>query len=155
MEKIWNIATDSAMRGFGRNLQNLLQPGDCVFCHGDLGMGKTTLVRGYLQAKAPDLKVKSPSYSILEEYDGVVHADLYRIGTEEELLHTGLMEYLASPDITCFIEWPTMVPLPLSVPDFHVYISLDGKGGRDVRIKTTRREAELTTWAAWLRENDS
>ncbi len=81
-----------------------LRAGDLVLLYGDLGAGKTTLVRGYLKAAGHDGDVRSPTFNLLSLYETdppVAHADLYRLKQWKEI---GLEEYLDTH--VCFIEWP-------------------------------------------------
>lgn len=80
-----------------------LHPGDLVLLYGDLGAGKTTLVRGYLKATGYHGEVRSPTFNLLSLYDTappVAHADLYRLKHWQE---SGLEEYLDTH--VCFVEW--------------------------------------------------
>ncbi len=87
-------------------------PQKCLlFLQGDLGAGKTSLVRGMLRAAGYTRAVKSPTFSLVEEYQigsrWVFHFDLYRLKDPEELEWIGLMDYLQREAICC-IEWPQM-----------------------------------------------
>ena len=94
---------------FGAELFQSLTPKSVVFLHGELGAGKTTLVRGYLRAAGYTGTVKSPTYNLVEEYTvaghKLFHFDLYRLNDPEELEWIGINDYF-NQDSICFIEWP-------------------------------------------------
>ncbi|MEC7891489.1 MAG: tRNA (adenosine(37)-N6)-threonylcarbamoyltransferase complex ATPase subunit type 1 TsaE [Pseudomonadota bacterium] len=81
-----------------------------VFLDGDLGTGKTTLVKEILFALGTKEKVKSPTFTIIEPYElndkNIYHIDLYRINDPSELEIIGLREYLNESEAIIFIEWP-------------------------------------------------
>ncbi len=93
------------MRSLGKTLSERFRAGDIVFLHGDLGAGKTTLVRGILAGLGWDQEVRSPTFNLLHTYPDlnppVVHADLYRVATWQGI---GIEDYLDSH--FCLIEWP-------------------------------------------------
>lgn len=76
---------------------------------GNLGAGKTTLIKGIVKALGGDDVVNSPSFSLINEYESdsgnIYHMDLYRVRSEEELSDLGIEEFLDSGDY-CLIEWP-------------------------------------------------
>ena len=81
-----------------------------VFLNGDLGTGKTTLVKEIIFALGVKEKVKSPTFTIIEPYElnneNIYHIDLYRIIDPTELEIIGLREYLNESNAIIFIEWP-------------------------------------------------
>ncbi len=95
----------------GSGLVHILKPGDVVILTGDLGSGKTELVRGYMQQLNPDAVVRSPSFALVHSYPtadfAVNHFDFYRLSSADDLFEIGYDEYL-SPDAVCFIEWGEM-----------------------------------------------
>jgi len=102
------LADEDATRAFGASLAGVLRPGDVILLDGPLGAGKTTLVRGLLEALGHDGAVPSPSFAIVQPYDDVVpplwHADLYRIADPSELEELGLDSILG--DGVLVVEWP-------------------------------------------------
>jgi tRNA threonylcarbamoyladenosine biosynthesis protein TsaE len=110
-EKVTRSA--AATRALGRRLGSLLRPGDVVALEGDLGAGKTELVRGACAgAEVPPAEVSSPSFAIVATYRGripVHHADLYRIGDEDELYATGFDD-LVGGEGALLVEWADRVP---------------------------------------------
>ena len=99
---------------FGKQIGKRLQPGDVVALIGELGAGKTHLIKGLAQGagvEQPDA-VTSPSFTFIHEYKGRIpfyHIDLYRLATEEEGEALGLDEYLGGRGITA-IEWADKIP---------------------------------------------
>jgi tRNA threonylcarbamoyladenosine biosynthesis protein TsaE len=97
----------------GARLGELLRPGDVVALVGELGAGKTQLVRGACAgAKVPASEVSSPSFAIVATYRGripVHHADLYRIADEDELYATGFGD-LVGGEGALLVEWADRIP---------------------------------------------
>ncbi len=114
-----------ATHALGVRLGRLLAPGDVVALVGELGAGKTQLVRGACSGAAvPEQEVSSPSFAIVATYRGrilVHHADLYRIGDEDELYGTGFGD-LVGGEGALLVEWADRVPGAL--PDEKLTIRL-------------------------------
>ena len=119
-----------------------ITPGSLVFLEGELGAGKTTLVRYFLRALGYQGIVKSPTYTLVEAYDCsdysthllpgcqmIYHWDLYRLATPEELLLTHFSDYL-DPTALLFVEWPSKGVPFLPVPDFRIEIEVVEAGRR-------------------------
>jgi tRNA threonylcarbamoyladenosine biosynthesis protein TsaE len=101
------LADEAATIAAGEALAKLLLPGDVIALTGDLGAGKTTLVRGLLQALGHDGEVPSPSFALVQPYEDVDppvwHADLYRVEDDAELVELGLDSL---GDGVLIVEWP-------------------------------------------------
>ena len=107
--KIYISHSEKDTRKLGRSLGKALVPGVVVLLYGNLGAGKTVLVRGV--GEAYDVAdVRSPSFTLINEYDlptgiFIVHADLYRLDSEG-VRAIGLEEYAGVDDAVLFVEWP-------------------------------------------------
>lgn len=108
------------MEHLGRQLAGQSLPGSMIFLRGQLGAGKTTLVRGFLRGLGYRGKVKSPTYTLVEPYTlgrlTINHIDLYRIASEQELESMGWRDYLDGAAI-CLVEWPERGQGALGEPD--------------------------------------
>ena len=102
-----------------------------VALHGDLGMGKSEIARTIIQTlRGADTVVPSPTFTIVQSYDGISHFDLYRINDASELVEIGL-PYAIANDIT-LIEWPDIAADMLPENTIHVYITEHGDGRKIV-----------------------
>lgn len=131
------LADDAATRSLGAHLAAALRPGMSVWLSGDLGAGKTTLVRGLLRALHYDGRVKSPTYALVELYTfpsfNLYHFDLYRFADPMEWEEAGFREYFNAHSI-CLVEWPERAVGCLPEPDLLIRLEFVGDG----------RMAELT-----------
>ncbi len=134
------LRNEQATLELGAGLAGLLTAkqgfaGDAVvFLKGELGAGKTTLVRGILRALGFSGPVKSPTYTLLEPYDEyrVLHFDFYRIGDSQELDFIGIDDHMAAPFIK-LIEWPERALGRLPPPDLEIALRVE-KAGRSAAI---------------------
>ena len=114
----------------GVRLGEELRPGDVVALVGELGAGKTQLVRGICRgAGVPDAEVASPTFAIVAAYHGrlpVHHADLYRVADEDELYATGFTE-LVSGDGALLVEWADRIPGALPPERLEVRLEHDDR----------------------------
>jgi tRNA threonylcarbamoyladenosine biosynthesis protein TsaE len=108
-------------------------PGRVLHLKGDLGTGKTTLVRGLLKGLGYAGRVRSPSYTQLEPYSlsslNFYHFDFYRFKDRSEWLSSGFRDYF-NPDSVCVVEWPERAGPELSPPDLEVRLEMAGEGRR-------------------------
>jgi len=141
VEMTREIATHSAEEtiALGRTLVDLLSPPKLVLLRGDLGAGKTTLVKGIAAGfeAAEEENVTSPTFTLVHEYRGprasLFHIDLYRIDTARELQTLGLDD-LRSEDSILLIEWGEKFPRLLRERDIEISLEREGEGSRRIRI---------------------
>ena len=124
----------------GRELASKLKDLRMVILHGDLGAGKTTLVKGIaegLDAATQD-DVTSPTFTLIHEYRGpdvtVYHVDLYRIETQRELDTLGLDELFASDGNLVLLEWGEKLPRLLAECDAEIRIERVGESERRISV---------------------
>lgn len=130
-----------ATERLGATLAQQLQSrrGGVVYLEGDLGAGKTTLARGFLRALGVGGAIRSPTYTLIEPYRigerEVLHLDLYRLNSPDELLNLGLSDY---PPDRCIwlLEWPQR-------GEGHIPVA-------DVRIQLHHEGASRTAWVEGL-----
>jgi tRNA threonylcarbamoyladenosine biosynthesis protein TsaE len=135
------ITTHSAEEtiAFGRTLAELLTPPKVALLRGDLGAGKTTLVKGIAAAfeAAAEEDVTSPTFTLVHEYRGpranLYHIDLYRIDTQRELETLGLDD-LRSDNSILLIEWGEKFPRLVREGDVEIALERDGENVRQIRV---------------------
>ena len=119
-----------ATSALGERLGRVLSPGDAVALTGELGAGKTQLVRGACRgAGVPPAQVASPSFAIVASYRGrlpVHHADLYRVGDQDELYGTGFFDLLGGEGAV-LVEWADRVPGALPPDRLEIHLGHDAR----------------------------
>jgi len=132
----FRIDSDHQMQQLGAQLAQASGGQGRIYLDGDLGTGKTTLVRGLIRALGHDGAVKSPTFTLIEPYQVdskyIYHFDLYRLSDPEELEYMGLRDYFV-PESLCLVEWPVKGGRMLPDPDLLLKLSHDGRS-RDVFV---------------------
>ena len=134
----WFCGSEAETREAGRRLAGVLRGGEVLSLEGPLGAGKTTFVKGLAEGLGcyPS-EVSSPTFTLVHEYPGgrfpVVHLDLYRLESSEELAALGFDDLLAGPTITA-IEWGDKFPEALPPGALRFVFSMDGEARKIRRI---------------------
>ena len=134
------LADEAATLAFGAGLADLGLSSELVYLHGDLGAGKTTLVRGYLRALGVRGAVKSPTYTLLESYEigalKVYHFDFYRIVDPRELGYIGIDDLMGEQAVK-LVEWPANAGDRLPQADMEVRLGIE-ELGRSIEVNDYR-----------------
>ncbi len=105
--KHWKKVLTADLKSVASEFKACLLPPAVIILQGEVGAGKTTFVQNFIQVLYPkmsSLVATSPSYSLIHEMGGVVHADFYRLEEGEDIVHLELPLYLEKKDY-CFVEW--------------------------------------------------
>lgn len=125
------LPDESATLALGKALAGVLIPGLKIYFHGNLGAGKTTLVRGLLRGLGYTGKVKSPTYTLVELYRFsslyLYHFDFYRFADPQEWQDAGFREYFGAESV-CVVEWPEKTGGLLPAPDIEIALRVAGSG---------------------------
>lgn len=131
-----HLADETDTEAVGAALATGLITGLVIQLEGNLGAGKTTLVRGCLRALGHTGKVKSPTYTLLEPYAisrlDLYHFDFYRFNVPEEFLEAGLEEYFSGQGV-CLIEWPDKAEPYLPGADVVIHLTVSASG-RNLKV---------------------
>jgi tRNA threonylcarbamoyladenosine biosynthesis protein TsaE len=138
MKQLFNLETNSETETeeLAAELGSILNAGDVIALYGPLGSGKTSFVRGLARGLECTNAVRSPTFSLINEYVGRIplyHIDFYRLEGEAEIEDLGWTDYLNSGGILA-IEWAEKIRNMLPGPRFEVYLSLIGPSTRRVEI---------------------
>lgn len=143
MKKIFHTKTVEETESIGSELARSIDPNVPAFIamYGDLGVGKTAFVRGVASVLAPGARVKSPTYTIVNKYEGcglpLYHMDVYRISDEDELYAIGFDDYVNTG--ICIVEWSENIPD--SIPQGAVLVTVE-KEGENFEMRKITIEAQ-------------
>jgi tRNA threonylcarbamoyladenosine biosynthesis protein TsaE len=139
-----HLPDEGATASLGAKLAAGIGPGMRIYLRGDLGSGKTTLIRGLLRALGVKDTVKSPSYALVELYVvsrlNLYHFDFYRFLDAREFEDAGLADTFRGEGV-CLVEWPERAGDALPRPDLELSLAYAG-AGREIRIKACSAEGE-------------
>ncbi len=131
------LANEAAAIDFAVRLAQSITPGMVVYLQGDLGAGKTTLVRALLHALGHTGRVKSPTYTLLEQYEAaglhLRHFDLYRFRDEEEWEAAGFRDEFDGHNV-CLVEWPEKAQGLIPQADVEIVLEIL-PSGRNLTIR--------------------
>lgn len=126
--------SDSETQSIGSELAKYLKKGDTVLLFGDLGYGKTTFTKGVAHGLGIKARVTSPTFTIIKNYDGLTHIDLYRVENKKQLDEIGLSDVLLNSNVIKILEWPENLYGSLPGKRWEVTIRLDTDNTRVFNI---------------------
>jgi len=127
----------------GKEISKKLERGDVVGLYGELGSGKTVLAKGIASGLKSKVQVKSPSFTIINEYSGkytIYHIDLYRIEEADDLLKLGFDDYFYGNGV-CVIEWAEKIRDYLPPKGFDVHITVLDETTREIKVLPRNKHA--------------
>lgn len=126
-ELVGEVATVEYAAKFAKHCQ----PPLIIYLQGDLGSGKTTFARGFINALGHQGNVKSPTFTLVESYDleftRLYHFDLYRLNDPLEMEYIGIRDLVDEQDAICLIEWPEKGGEALPMADIQINLEYQGE----------------------------
>lgn len=159
MKHTWKTGHMEETQNLALVLAKTLNGGEIITLRGDLGAGKTTFTQGLAKGLGIDRPVKSPTFTIIREYQGkelkLNHMDLYRI--EDQFEELGLEEYFNQREGVTVIEWPEQMEAQIPMEQLSLAITLDSEGSRNIAATATgeRYKALLMNWINYSQGGDS
>ncbi|AWL13271.1 tRNA threonylcarbamoyladenosine biosynthesis protein TsaE [Saliniradius amylolyticus] len=145
MQLEFYCADEQATQALAQQLAKHCQHAMVVYLNGDLGAGKTSFCRAFIQARGYSGRVKSPTYTLVEPYEvrgwRLFHFDLYRLADPEELEFIGIRDYFAE-DCISLIEWPEKGAGLLAAADLQININFTGDG-RTLKLESQSEKGDL------------
>jgi tRNA threonylcarbamoyladenosine biosynthesis protein TsaE len=135
-ERVIETWSEQETEALGQTLASELGSGDILALYGELGAGKTCLVRGLTLALSAAELATSPTFTLLHEYEGkipVYHFDLYRLRTVRELEDIGCEEYFYGDGI-CVLEWPEKAEAVLPQAHWKIFMEIQAEKKRRIKI---------------------
>ena len=143
--KIFISRSEQDTLDFGSELGKKILPGVTVLLYGDLGTGKTVLIRGVGTAMKIS-GVRSPSFTLINEYESpigifLIHSDLYRL-EENQVFALGLEEFAGSSDSVLFVEWPERWKNPPVTDVIKIFLKALNESEREIKISAEGLKAQ-------------
>lgn len=123
----YHLSSCDETLAFGQMMAKKLPKGSILALSGDLGAGKTTFVQGLAQGLGIKEPIQSPTFVILNIYEGLYHFDLYRLKSEQDFSSLGFEEYFQK-DGLCAIEWPDRIERILPPQTVYIDFNYNDKG---------------------------
>jgi len=144
------LGDEAATLALGGALAHTLEAGLKIYLTGELGAGKTTLVRGLLRELGYAGRVKSPTYTLLETYNVsslyLYHFDFYRFAHADDWRDAGFVDEFGGSGV-CLVEWPERAGSALPAPDLTIDLAGTPQGGRVAQLRPfSTQGARCLTW---------